>query len=347
MTKKRSNKASKASSTLLIHNDTKSSTSQCISEISKSKSSAAKDPYTISKFTDIPPFIPLASFLRQVSKFIPNIIGISRRADYRNKRLGYTIFIYSVSKNIDTKSIFLVFDGNSNTTCSIVDYEIGCAQIEESCYKNPNECIPTSIFFKGFKKLDTGTEQTELLTQLVDFFEKQGTVTSIRINYDANKRKIKDCGFVTFLSTAAANDIAKDKHQMPEIHGFDTNNFRTEISFGVPMLVDKENAHKMPRGKSIWSNDIEDINILITRHQAPVVHPRGQEKDIYTGEAEPKLSVPLEVPKNNKRKLGSDDENSFIPQLPNESNWNIKRNCWRNGVNGSDHDFALKLIKQR
>jgi len=267
------------------------------SNLSVRSATLAPNPYTILRIDNITSRMSLSAILRKLAPYAPNIVGISRTADYKSKRLGLTVYIYAVS-NIDAVLLEHTFidyreDGRDPQSMTIVDYKLGRARIMNTSYISRYDCIPVSIVINGLKRHKINDRITNYLADLLSFYESRGAVTSIRFNYDTKHSRSQNNGFVTFLSQqtakALANDVTYTDHIIQGVK------LSAKLSDGVPMLVKNEHYYMMPTGITVWTNEVEEMNMLIFRHHAPMVYPRQNEPDRHTGELQEQPTKLLDV----------------------------------------------------
>lgn len=220
--------------------------------------------FIIIQITDVPASISLYNVLNKISDKVRSIVGIGRAADYNEKILGESIYLYCVDKEEAEylETIELEFAGVT-TQAKIVDLSIGKSIAPVSKYDREMRGVPTSIMLRKLAR----TQKAHLihyLAELTRYFERS-VITVIRLGYEERRHQSQGFGFVTFLRRTTALEIGAQKHTIIR------HEITTEISENIPVLIDPRFAGSFKEGLR-WGRDVEALNRLTAQLKSAAQH---------------------------------------------------------------------------
>ena len=268
-------------------------------------------PYYILRVDRIPTRVTFYQLLSRIAPYSRFIIGVARTADYRNKRLGSTIYFYCTSlidaRFISQTDIRFVEDGRDAQYCLIVDSVLGRASLSHISMEDRFHQSPVTVHVKGLERQSGPTGSTQYLMQMMPQYEIGGVITSFRINFDVRRQSTRDDAFITFLYQRDGRAFGGEYE--PIQHNYRGRNISCMLSDNVPMMVGLPDAFNLINGLCEWNQNAESINQLIVRRRTPAVQDSNRESNNQT--AKQSLNV---TPKSCSQVLSSTIERPVVQQ---------------------------------
>ncbi|KAL7011390.1 hypothetical protein ACKWTF_014250 [Chironomus riparius] len=250
------------------------------------KKSVAKlpSPYYILRVDRIPTNVTFYQLLSRIAPYSRFIIGVARTADYRNKRLGSTIYFYCTSlidaRFITQTDIRFVEDGRDAQYCLIMDSVLGRASLSHLSMEDRFHQTPVTVHVKGLERQFGPAGSTTYLMQMLPQYEIGGVITSFRINFDVRRQSTREDAFITFLYQRDGRSVGGEFE--PIEHIYRGRNISCMLSDNVPMMVGLPEAYNLTNGLCEWNLNAENINQLIIRRRSPAVQDSNRESNNKT-----------------------------------------------------------------
>lgn len=251
-------------------------------------------PFAVLRLDNVPRSVLLSSVVESLIPQSRHIIGAARTADYSSRRLGHTIYFFCTDITdalfLENTYVQFVADGRDDQALTIVDSILGRASLPSGRPVDQFQGMPVNIYISGLERFYHREGTTEYVYQLLKYFERLGTVTFLRLNYDLKRHRSRSDAFISFLNVDAQN-LAGIRD--PVHHSIGGRHILASMSPNIPILVRVPDENLLANGNAVWSTEIKQANQLMAVHRAPFVHPRNNAPDVHIPEAPIQVAQPV------------------------------------------------------